>query len=205
MQHVGIAEDDVRLVAELLARGRRRIAVVHAGAQRARELDASRGEPREALELVLGERLGGKEVERGGVGVLEQALERGEVEAERLARRRARHHHRVAAGAQRFDGAHLVRVEAGDAARLERRVERLAERRLQFAEARSARRDRLPVDESAAVLGSRGECLEPARQAGSGGRLGKEMGRRNLHAHLARRRSRGATARMGSIARPGHA
>ena len=85
VQHVGVGEDEVRAPADgqaLLALG---VAVVDRGAHLL-------GQPEgvERARLVLGERLGRVEVERARLGVRAQDLERREVEAQRLAARRAR-------------------------------------------------------------------------------------------------------------------
>ena len=83
VEHVGVGEDDVGVAADrraLLARG---VAVVD---REPRVLDAERVE---RARLVLGERLRRVEVERAGAGVAAEHVERGELEAQRLARRGA--------------------------------------------------------------------------------------------------------------------
>ena len=85
VQHVGVGEHEVRAPADgqaLLALG---VAVVDRGAHL---LGQPEGVQRAGL--VLGERLGRVEVERARLGVRAQDLERREVEAQRLAARRAR-------------------------------------------------------------------------------------------------------------------
>jgi hypothetical protein len=140
VEHVGIGEDDVRLVAELLPGRGRGVAVVHARVQQARELDAALGEPGEALQLVLGERLRGKEVERGGAGLVLQPFEHRDVVAETLAARGPGHDDGVAARAQGLDRTHLVRVEPLDPLALEGGPQAVRQRRLEIAVAGGAPR-----------------------------------------------------------------
>ena len=82
VQHVGIRQDEVRLAAQFLARARRRVAIVDAGVQHGPELQSGLRQTREALQLILRQRLGGEQVERGRARLLEQALECRQVEAQ---------------------------------------------------------------------------------------------------------------------------
>ena len=116
----GFESTQVRAVAQPAAGRALRVAVVDAGGDRPQQAGVPGGEPRQALELVLGQRLGREQVERGRVRLGEQALEHRHVVAQALAARRPGHHHRVERAAQRLDGPDLVRVEPLDAARGQR-------------------------------------------------------------------------------------
>ena len=70
-------------------------------------------------ELVLRERLGGKEVERAGAAVVQNGVEDGQVVAERLAAGGRGHDGDMLAVASRVDGFGLMRVEAIRAERME--------------------------------------------------------------------------------------
>jgi len=85
VEHVRVGQHQVGLAADrrpALARG---VAVVDGHADRVAEVERV-----ERARLVLGERLGGVEVERAGVRVVAQRVERRQVEGERLARSGAR-------------------------------------------------------------------------------------------------------------------
>ncbi len=107
VHHVRVGEDQVRAAPETRAVLARRVAVVDRVAQ------VGKLEGRELPRLVLGERLGGVEVERTRLGVEREALQDGQIERERLAGCCAagRDHVALAALAQRLV---LVRVEALD-------------------------------------------------------------------------------------------
>ena len=126
----------------------------------------TRGEAREALELVLGERLGGEEVERGRLRLGEQPLQHRHVVAEAFPARGPRHHHGVEPAAQRLDRLHLVGVKAGDAAVLERLAERLGERIGKLSVACRPRRQDFPVPQRPAVLGTAGKIGKPGGEDG---------------------------------------
>ena len=109
VHHVRVGQDDAGVAAHETALGGRRVAVVGGGAH------LGEGKGPDGPELVLGEGLGGVEVERPGLAVGEQRLEDREVEAEALAAGRAGRDHHVAAvpdGCQRLG---LVCPQAGDA------------------------------------------------------------------------------------------
>ena len=81
VQHVGVREHDVRPSADVRARLARGVAVVD---RRAHALGQTEG--RERAGLVLGERLRRVQVQRAGFCVATEHVERGQVEAQRLAR-----------------------------------------------------------------------------------------------------------------------
>ena len=108
MEHVGVGDHDVRPGADGLARVLRRVPVVRERA----DVPAQRvGERVQLGELVLRQRLRGKEVQRARVRILEDAVEDRQVVAEGLARRGGRDHDRVAPGRRGVVRLALVRVE----------------------------------------------------------------------------------------------
>ena len=117
VQHVGVGEHDVGAPADRGALLARRVAVVD------RLAHPVHPERVQRARLVLGERLGRVQVERARLGVAAEHVERRQLEAQRLARRRAGGDDRRARprGVQRL---RLVRVEALDPARGERRGRR---------------------------------------------------------------------------------
>jgi hypothetical protein len=127
VEHVGVGEDDVAVAADgrpLLARG---VAVVD---REPYVLDAERVQ---GARLVLGERLGGVEVESARAGIAAQHLERRELEAQRLAGGRAGGDDRRArpAGVERVGLVRPQRLDAALAQRLDHRgVQLLGDRRL---------------------------------------------------------------------------
>ncbi len=89
VDHVRVGEQHPRLLPGQLAGGGGGVAVVGGG------LHLSAGQQADAAQLVLGQRLGGIEVDGPRVRVAEQAVEHGQVEAEALARGRAGGDHEV--------------------------------------------------------------------------------------------------------------
>jgi len=114
VQHVGVGEDEVRAPADLRALRPRRVAVVDR-----RPHPPAQAELGDRARLVLGERLRRVQVQRARLRVPAQDVERRELEAQRLARRRARGDDRRSGpgGVQRL---RLMRVQAVDPARGER-------------------------------------------------------------------------------------
>ena len=125
VQHVGVGQDQVRPRPHRAPRVRRRVAVVGEHP----EFRQAPGEGFQLRELVLGERLGGKEVEHAGVGRSEERLEHREVVAEGLPRGGRGDHDHVLALVDELPAPRLVRVELLDAARPERVGESPIERR----------------------------------------------------------------------------
>ena len=112
VQHVGIAEHDVRLAADRAPRVRRRVAVV--GEDADLELAVARDELRQRVqlrELILRQRLGRKEIQRARRRILQDRVQHRRVVAERLARRRRRNRDDIAARRAR------ARTPAPDACR----------------------------------------------------------------------------------------
>ena len=111
VEHVGVGHHDMAALADRGAPARRRVAVVGVGS----ELDRKAVLERAQLgQLVLGQGLRRKEVERPPLWILEQALEDGKVVAEGLSAGRGRHDDQVPALADGAVGVGLVRVEAVD-------------------------------------------------------------------------------------------
>ena len=109
VEHVGVRDHDVGASPDRLARVLRRVAVISKGTD-----VGPQGLDRrvELGELVLGQRLGGKEVKSPGVGVLQDPIEDGQVVAERLAGGRRGDDHAALPRQGRIVGLALVGVEA---------------------------------------------------------------------------------------------
>ena len=121
VQHVGIAEHDVRLAADRPARVGRRVAII--GEDADLEIAIARHEPGQRAQLgqlILRERLGRKEIERARRGILENRVEHRRVVAECLARRRRRDGDDVTPAEHVRERLRLMRVELADPARRER-------------------------------------------------------------------------------------
>ena len=113
VEHVGVGHHDMPALADRGAPPRRRVAVVGVGPQLDRKAVFERAE---LGQLVLGQGLGRKEVERPPLRILEQALKDGKVVAEGLSAGGGRHDDQVPALPDGAVGVRLVRVEAVDAA-----------------------------------------------------------------------------------------
>jgi hypothetical protein len=111
VQHVRVGQDEVRPGPDRPPRVLGRVAVVGEHAQ----LGEAAGQLLQLGQLVLGQRLGGEEVEHPGLGLGQQRLEHRQVVAERLARGGRRHHHEVLSLFNQFPSASLMRVELADA------------------------------------------------------------------------------------------
>jgi hypothetical protein len=151
VEHVRVGDEEVGAVAELAARGRGRVAVVDAGRDARGHRRREREEPVQVAELVLAQRLGGVEEERGAATLVVEALEHRQQEAVRLAGGGGRDGDDVLAGAGSLDELGLVAVELGDAQVAQGLGERRRERRLELAVARLARRDVLDVADGVAL------------------------------------------------------
>ena len=118
MQHVRVAEHDVRAVADRSARVLGRVAVVGEHAELERRLPGQPlGQAVQLGQLVLGQRLGRKQVQGAARRIGHDGVQDGHVVAERLAgRRRGRHDH-VASRQGVRHRLGLVRVDLIDAAR----------------------------------------------------------------------------------------
>ena len=90
VQHVRVGEDQVGAPPDRAALLARRVAVVDRGPQRTQAQAVQRAR------LVLGQRLGGIEVERAGGGIAAERVQNGQVECQRLAAGGAGGHDRVA-------------------------------------------------------------------------------------------------------------
>ena len=125
VQHVGVGQDEIRPCPHRAARVLRRVAVISVHAHVRERL----GELRQLRQLILGESLGGKEVQDPRFGLLHEGLQDGQVVAERLAGGGGRDHHEVLALVHDFESPRLMRVqplhppasERLDEARIERR------------------------------------------------------------------------------------
>ena len=93
MQHVRVAEEPPAVLARPVALGHRGVAVEAVPARTSGEAESG-----ERPELVGGERLGRREVQRGGARVRGEAGEHRQLVGQRLPRRRAGRHHDVLTG-----------------------------------------------------------------------------------------------------------
>ena len=109
MDHVGIGEEDADLLPGHVSGGGGGVAVIGG------HLHFLAGQETDAAQLVLGEGLGGIEVDGAGVGIAQQAVEHGQVEAQALAGCRAGGDHEVVAPLGRIPALGLVRPQPGDA------------------------------------------------------------------------------------------
>ena len=138
VQHLGVGEHDVGVLARPRAVVARGVAVVGDGAE-------ARNEPRaQRAELILGERLGREDQQRGVAPVLDDRRHDRHLVAERLSRRGPGRDDDAAAVAQRVDPGGLMRVQLLDPARRARaatsRCSGCCERRVTGRRARAALR-----------------------------------------------------------------
>ena len=135
VQHVRVGEDDVPGGTHRPAGVGGRVAVVGEGADLFTDI---RDQPVQFVELVLGERLCGEEIERARRAILQDRVQHRCVVTERLAAGRRRDHDRVAAIESEADRLGLVSVGLRDAPALERCEEPRVERFRPLAVARRA-------------------------------------------------------------------
>jgi len=111
MEHIRIGDDDASAVTRARTLARRRIAIV--GGRRPGQ--AKGLEPRgQNGQLVVGERPGGEEIQRVGFWLAEEAVQHGQVVAQRLAGGGRRDHGYVLPGKCSGDGFRLMDIKAGD-------------------------------------------------------------------------------------------
>ena len=146
VQHVGVGDHDVAAAADGPAGGLGRVAIegvdldVHA--EFAHHLVG-------LVHLVLAQRLGGEQVERPGLGVLQQRIEDRQVVAQGLARGRGRGHHHRTAGQGGLDRGRLVDVRPRDAPGLHGADQARVQRARPVGVTAGARRDHLPAGDVA--------------------------------------------------------
>jgi len=109
VEHVRVGDHHVALPADGLPGVVRRVAVVGEGLDVGLELA---DEAVHLVHLVVGQGLGGKEVQGTRLGLLEDALEHGQVVAQGLAAGRGRDEHHVPALPDELDGLCLVGVQS---------------------------------------------------------------------------------------------
>jgi hypothetical protein len=112
VQHVRVREDDVAAFADGFARVAGSIAIVGEDAEGIVE---ACGEVVKFGELILRERFGGEEVERAGIGALEDGIENRQVVAEGFAGRGGSDDNEIFALAGQACGIGLVGIELFDA------------------------------------------------------------------------------------------
>ena len=167
VQHVGVGEDDLAVLAQPAAAGLGRVAVVRADRDRQRRCPAAgpaldrAAELLERPQLVLRQRLGGIQIKRPRGRPLQNRLKHRQVVAQRLAAGRAGDHDHVPAGKRGVDRLGLVGEKAVDALGLRQlALESGMQRGAQHAIGSAAPRDLLQVDELALVEGLALEVVE---------------------------------------------
>ena len=161
VQEVGVADENLgRIGLELRPAVGRRVAIQDLGPD-ARPL---REELPEGLQLVLLERLGGKQEQGAGLGVAEQVLQDGKLIRQALPGRRPGDDQDVPAGPGVRHGVDLVGVEPLDADLLQGLPERRGERGRQIGKAWRPGRNLLDVDQVAAALAAACQALEETLQ-----------------------------------------
>ena len=113
VEHVGVGDHYVALLADGLTRVIRRVSVIGEGFDVGLELA---DEAMHLVHLVLGQGLGGKEIDCPGLGFFQDLLEHRDVVAQSLAARRWCHEDHVPAVTYKVDGMGLMAVELGNAA-----------------------------------------------------------------------------------------
>ena len=148
VDHVGVAEHEVRLGAREATAARVAIAVDQRDAQ-----VAAQAERVQAAGLVLRQRLGGGEIERAAVRLSQERLKHRHGVRERLAAGRARGDADVVALTREGDRLGLMRPERGDAVALERGQER--RRQIRRQRRRDPGRGGLLATKDEAIIGRR--------------------------------------------------
>ncbi len=191
MQHVGVADDNPGGLADGGAIALGCIAVVDGKGQRAQDRRGQlAGDGVELGELVLGEGLGGEEVEGAGAGLGEEPAEHGQVVAEGFAAGGGGDDDDVLAAQRSLGSKGLVSVEALDAAPAECRHQARVNARWGLGVARGPGRQVSPMGDALGELGIGLELMQDSRQ-GHGGIIlqGPEWGKqgRDGAPNLARR------------------
>jgi hypothetical protein len=115
------------------------------------------------VKLVVGESLGGIEVQGPRIGVLRNLLENGKVVAQRLAGSRGRHNNGIVPPLNRRERLGLVRIQLTDASVGQHGLDRRMQHRRQIHQPRFARRN-------VVITGDRGVLLQFGKVFGNGGR-----------------------------------
>ena len=157
VQHVGVGEQDARLAAQ---RVRARLGGVAVVGAKACAFQLALGQLLQAAELILGQRLGGKEVQGAGAPVVEERFQDRDVVGQGLAAGRAGGQDHVLPGADGVDGLGLVGVQPLSADVAQGRFQSRRQRPVQLAIARLAGRQVLHVDHLVPVAGQLVDLLE---------------------------------------------
>ena len=198
VQEIGVADENLgRIGLELRPAVGRRVAVQDLGP----DAGPAREELPQGLELVLLERLGGKQEEGAGLGVAEQVLQDGKLIRQALPRCRPGDDQDVPAGPGERHGVDLVGVEPFDADLLQSLPEWLGERGSQVGKTRRPGGDLLDVDEVAAGLAAACQPLEETFQGRGRAGGGSNPGGRAAHARSSLTRAPEETARK-AVASP---
>ncbi len=143
VEHVRVGQQQAHLVADRPALRGGRVAVVGAHRQLIRRTKRAQHVP-ESTGLILGQRLGGEQIDGAGVGIIEQRLQDRQVVAQRLARGGARHDHDVLPIQRSLHRRRLVRIERRGAALSQRSHQAGREPRRSISIARRPRREAFP-------------------------------------------------------------
>ena len=157
MEHVGVCEEDVGLAAQP---GAGRLGCVTVVDAKAGGTQLIMGQLVQAAELVLGEGLGGEEVEGTSAPVGEECLEYGNVVGQGLAAGGAGGQDDMPTLPGGVDGQRLVAVQPVGAGTAQGRFQRRRQRLLQMAIACLLRRQALDVDGLPFVAGQLGDLLD---------------------------------------------
>ena len=186
VEHLGVGEDDVGVVADPRPLVERGVAVVRRGHEVGDQPLA------EGAQLVLGEGLGGEDQQRSVAATAGDRLDDRHLVAERLARSRPGRDRDVAPVTERVDGIGLVRPQRVDAPAAQAGVDEGREGGLRTGGTGGARREHLVADDPVEVLVREGA----ERGAGVGLTTRRRLrDRANGSGAPRRRRSRRATSR----------
>jgi hypothetical protein len=116
VQHVGVGQHEARLLADGGTVLLRRVAIVN-GSGQVRRLGDGEAEAFQRVELVLGQGLGGEEIQRARLRIFRQRRQDGQVVGQGLAAGRARGENDVSAAAGMGPGLGLMRIKGMDARR----------------------------------------------------------------------------------------
>ena len=116
VQHVGIGQHQIGLGLDPPALGGWRVAVVDSGLDGSGHLAIFGKQFQQPFELILGQRLGGKQIQRSSLFIPQTRLQNGQVVTQRLATRGAGHDDEVLMLSRQFNRGRLVTIQRLDPA-----------------------------------------------------------------------------------------